>query len=72
MTTIQLGPAETIDDIPEICGVAEFAAAAGVKPDTITRYRHRGLLPEPDWTTARQDLWSRDTVWQWIRQRRTS
>ncbi|GEM_PF-5334726 len=70
MQTETVGPVTSPDEIPEVCGVAEFAAAAGVKTDTITRYRWAGKLPDPDWVTARQVLWSRATVWDWIQHRR--
>ena len=49
----------------ELGGVAEVAEWTGLKPDTITKYRSLGKFPEPDWTTARQDLWNRRTIEMW-------
>lgn len=58
--------------VPEILGVAEIADVSGLKADTITKYRSLGKFPAPDWTTARQDLWSRETILRWLRERRTT
>lgn len=52
-----------------ILGVAEVADLTGLKPDTITKYRSLGKFPDPDHTTARQDLWERSTVERWMSER---
>lgn len=50
----------------EILGVAEVAEVSGLKPDTITKYRSLGQFPEPDYRTARQDLWKAETIEGWL------
>lgn len=53
----------------EILGVAEIAEVSGLKPDTITKYRKRGIFPEADYSTARQDLWRAETIEAWLEDR---
>lgn len=44
---------------------AEVADYLGVKPRTVTQYRSRELLPEPDGYLGRTPWWQPDTIKQW-------
>lgn len=48
-------------------GLAEMAERLGVKPQTARMWRHRNLLPEPDWTVSGQPAWSWSTIEAWAR-----
>lgn len=54
----------------EIMGVAEISAHAGVRPDTVHKWRTRGILPPPDWKLAMGDVWRRETIEEWLASRR--
>jgi predicted DNA-binding transcriptional regulator AlpA len=48
----------------------QIAELAGVKVQTIRKYRCRGLLPEPDAVFGRTPIWLRTTVEAWLLTRR--
>ena len=48
-------------------GVAEIAAKLRVELATVTKWRHRRVLPDPDHTTASADLWDDQTIERWAR-----
>lgn len=45
--------------------LADFAAAAGVKPDTISAYRSRGYLPAPCGYVGSTPVWSAAQLRAW-------
>ena len=49
----------------ELLGSTEVARLLELEPATIWVYTSRGLLPQPDMTTARQKLWFKDTIVDW-------
>lgn len=49
--------------------VADFAAAIGVKPDTIHAYRSRGYLPAPIGTVGTTPVWSVAQLRSWLASR---
>lgn len=44
---------------------SEVAAYVGVKVATISAYRSRGQMPEPDQKLGRTQLWRPKTIIQW-------
>ena len=51
----------------KVYGVAELAAALGVKASTITKRRRRGTLPPPDQVLAVGDVWYQSSVDRMLR-----
>lgn len=49
----------------QIVGVAEVATALGVEANTVQVWRHRGVLPPPDWTLAMGPVWRWSTIKRW-------
>jgi predicted DNA-binding transcriptional regulator AlpA len=47
-------------------GVTEIARLANVKPDTVKKWRHRGIFPPPAHTLAMGPVWWRQDVEAWI------
>lgn len=45
--------------------IAEIAEMLQVNPGTVSKWRRRGLLPEPDRRLAAADLWHSATIWEW-------
>ena len=55
----------------ELWNTTEVAKFLGVKPGTVSAYRHRGQMPAPVQTLgARTHLWDADTIRAWHTQRR--
>jgi len=55
----------------ELWNTTEVAKFLGVKPGTVSAYRHRGQMPAPVQTLgARTHLWDADTIRAWRAQRR--
>lgn len=52
--------------LPDVVGVKEIAERLGVEPQVVRLWKHRGLLPEPDWSVGGRPawLWSRFDGWQ--------
>jgi hypothetical protein len=48
-------------------GLAEMAERLGVKAQTARMWRHRNLLPEPEWTVSGQPAWNWSTIEEWAR-----
>lgn len=45
--------------------VTEIAAELGLSPSTLTAYRARGRMPEPDEQYGRTPLWKQETIRRW-------
>jgi 8-oxo-dGTP pyrophosphatase MutT (NUDIX family)/predicted DNA-binding transcriptional regulator AlpA len=57
----------------ELWNTTEVAKFLGIKPGTVSAYRHRGQMPAPVQTLgARTHLWDADTIRAWHGQRRDS
>lgn len=68
--TIALGPAEPAQ--PELWNTTEVARFLGVKPGTVSAYRHRGQMPPPTQTVGtRTHLWDAEVIRAWRAGRRT-
>ena len=52
-----------------LLAVREVAALAGVRPETIHAYLHRGKMPPPDLTISRSPVWRRRTIERWLKTR---
>ena len=63
-----MGVKDLADQLSGLLGVAEIGRLLGVKAATVSQWRQRGLLPPPDLTVARADLWLRSTIEQWARE----
>lgn len=48
---------------------SEVAAYLGVRTPTISAYRNRGQMPEPDRKLGRTQLWRPQTIIEWQRTR---
>ncbi len=46
-------------------GAADIAARLGVRAETAATWRHRGLLPEPDWTVSGSPVWDWSQIAEW-------
>lgn len=53
---------------PDPVGIAEIAQRLGVKRQTASQWRLRGLLPEPDWTRSGVALWRWERIAEWAEQ----
>lgn len=47
----------------------EVAALVGIRPDSVRRYRLRGVFPDPDGYVGRTPWWRRPTVEAWLASR---
>ena len=56
--------AELGDMIPQ-WSVAEVATYLGVRPSTVTAYRSRGQMPQPDGRVGRSPWWRPATIRAW-------
>lgn len=45
---------------------AALAALLGVRPQTISQYRRRRTLPDPDVIVGRSPAWRRSTIEAWL------
>lgn len=48
----------------------DVAAYAGLRTDTIRKYRVRGVFPEPDGHTFGHPWWHRETIERWLARRK--
>ncbi|WP_158603531.1 helix-turn-helix domain-containing protein [Micromonospora radicis] len=48
---------------------SDVAAYLGVKVSTVSNYRKRGQMPEPDMTIGRTHMWRPDRVRAWHKSR---
>jgi len=48
---------------------AEVAAYLGVRPATVSTYRMRGQMPQPNRKLGRTQLWRPQTIIEWHRSR---
>jgi hypothetical protein len=48
--------------------LAAIAERLNVPKDTVNKWRHRGLLPEPDYPLAVGPVWEWATIETWARQ----
>lgn len=46
-------------------GPEEIAERLGVRRDTVHKWRHRGVLPEPDWIISSLPVWEWETIRAW-------
>ena len=51
-----------------IYGPIEVAALAGVQVETVSRWRNRGIMVEPDVTISRVPIWREATIVRWLEQ----
>jgi hypothetical protein len=49
----------------DLVGLTEIAERLGNPVDTVKKWRHRGLLPEPDWQLAAGPVWEWETIRIW-------
>jgi predicted site-specific integrase-resolvase len=49
-------------------GVRDIAERLGVKQQTASVWRHRGLLPKPDWHASGLPLWNWPKIEEWARE----
>ena len=50
----------------KLYGIAEIAQALGIRPGTVSLWRHRGKLPEPDVELAMGPVWTEATILPWL------
>jgi hypothetical protein len=53
------------DDADELVGPDELAELLQVSRSTVRQWRHRGLLPAPDFTLSSMPIWTLRTVRDW-------
>lgn len=58
-------PRETRLEDLDLVGVAEIAARLQVKPQTVSMWKIRGLLPAPFVALRMGDVWSWPTIASW-------
>jgi len=46
-------------------GQTEIATRLGVPLDTVRKWKHRGVMPEPEWTVGGRPAWNLDTIEEW-------
>ena len=51
----------------KLVGSREAAHLIGVWPDSFSRLRRQGKVPEPDWQLHCGPVWLRTTIEQWAR-----
>lgn len=60
----------TINLGPELWNTTEVARFLGVKPGTVSAYRHRGQMPPPTQTVGtRTHLWDAEVIRAWHAER---
>ncbi len=52
----------------DLVGLTEIAVRLGKKVDTVKKWRHRQLLPDPDYTLAQGPIWDWETIRLWAEQ----
>ena len=52
-------------DSLDIVGLKEIAERLNVKPQTAAAWKHRGLLPQPEWTVSGVPAWRWSTIAWW-------
>lgn len=52
-----------------LVSLGDFAERSGVKYDTVTAYRTRGMLPPPAAMLGRVPVWTRRQLNDWLRNR---
>jgi hypothetical protein len=50
-----------------VYGPIEVAALAGVQVETVSRWRARGIAPDPDVVISRVPIWLEATIVSWLR-----
>ena len=50
-----------------ILGSMEVAVLLDVRPGTVSQWKFRKLLPDPDYTLHCGDVWMRSTIERWAR-----
>lgn len=50
---------------PQPIGIHEVADMLDVARNTVDSWRHRGLMPEPDWTVGGRPAWDAATIREW-------
>jgi hypothetical protein len=48
-------------------GIAEIAERLNVRRQTVDIWRHRDLLPEPEWTVGGRPAWDWSTIKEWAK-----
>jgi len=48
-----------------LVSIAEIADRLDVPKDTVNKWRHRGLLPDPDYSLAVGPVWEWSTIERW-------
>lgn len=56
-----------MDDCEPV-GLPEIADRLGVKRQTADVWRHRGVLPEAEWTVGGRPAWNWSTIETWARE----
>lgn len=64
--------AEVTSMADEQLDITAVARLAGVEPRSISRYRQRGSIPEPDGVIGRSPWWYRSTIEHWLATRPSS
>lgn len=49
----------------DLVSPVEIADRLGVPVGTVHQWRHRGVLPEPEWVLSRIPIWRWATIRQW-------
>jgi predicted DNA-binding transcriptional regulator AlpA len=49
----------------DLVGVTEIAEMFGMNRVTISKWRQKGILPDPDAELTKRPLWLRSTIEQW-------
>lgn len=52
----------------DVVDVAEIAHRLGVRRQTVHQWRHRDVLPDPDWPLDVGPVWLWDTIERWARE----
>ncbi len=52
----------------DLVGLTEIANRLDKKVDTVKKWRHRQLLPEPDYVLAQGPVWEWKTIRTWAEQ----
>ena len=48
-------------------GATEVAHYLGVKQATVKKWRHRKIMPDPDWILGGRPVWDTPTIDAWAR-----
>ena len=52
----------------DLVGLTEIANRLGKPVDTVKKWRHRQLLPKPDYVLAQGPIWDWETIRLWAQQ----